>query len=113
MQMMPFVAYDLAPQLELKNFSKEHLKEPNIALKLGALHLTTLRRQFGDFYLVLAAYNAGPHMVQKWLSHFGHVETALFVERIPYKQTRDYVKKVLTLESLYSALDGNPLKLML
>ena len=111
MQMMPFVAHDLASKLALEQFSPEHLKEPKVAIELGALLLATLKRQFDNMHLVVAAYNAGPHHVQKWLDHFGDLPTELFIERIPYQQTRDYVKKVLPSKSLYTALQGKPLVL--
>ena len=111
MQMMPFVAHDLASKLALEKFSPEHLKEPKVAIELGALLLATLKRQFDTIHLVVAAYNAGPHHVQKWLDHFGDLPTELFIERIPFQQTRDYLKKVLPSKSLYSALQGQPLVL--
>ena len=113
MQMMPFVAHDLASKLALNEFDPEHLKEPKISIELGSLLLAILKRQFEHTHLVVAAYNAGGHQVQKWLDRFGHLAPELFVERIPFKQTRDYIKKVSTSESLYVALSGQPFKLML
>lgn len=112
MQMMPFVAHDLASKLNINEFTSDLLKNPKIAIELGALLVATLQRQFENPHLVVAAYNAGPHQVQKWLDRFGYLPTELFVERIPYKQTRDYIKKVLPSESLYHALDGQPLRLV-
>jgi soluble lytic murein transglycosylase len=113
MQMMPFVAHDLAGKLNFEQFSHERLKEPKVAIELGSLLLATLKRQFDTLYLVVAAYNAGSHHVQKWLDRFGHLPPELFVERIPFKQTREYVKKVLPIESHYFALSGKPLRLLL
>jgi soluble lytic murein transglycosylase len=111
MQMMPFVAHDLADKLALEKFDPELLKEPKVAIELGALLLATLKRQFGATHLVIAAYNAGPHQVQKWLDNCGDLPIELFIERIPFQQTRDYVKKVLSSQSLYTALEGQPLVL--
>lgn len=111
MQMMPFVANDLANRLNLVEFSSQHLKEPSIAIELGSLFLATLKRQFDNIHLVVAAYNAGPHQVQKWHNSFGHLPIELFIERIPFEQTRNYVKKVLPSESLYFALQGQDLSL--
>lgn len=113
MQMMPFVAEDLAMRLNIPGFDSERLKEPEVAIELGALFMATLMRQFADHHLALAAYNAGPHQVQKWLDEFGHLPTELFIERIPYKQTRKYVKQVLHTESLYHAMNGKHLRLLL
>ncbi len=112
MQMMPFVATDLASKLDFAEFSSDHLKEPKISLELGTLFLATLKRQFANTHLMVAAYNAGPHQVQRWLNRFGHLPTELFIERIPFEQTRTYVKKVLPSESLYYALRGQPLRLI-
>lgn len=113
MQMMPFVAEQLASKLAIDQFSSDHLKEPKIAIELGALLLATLKRQFEDTYLVVAAYNAGAHNVQKWIDLFGHLPLPLRVERIPFEQTRTYVKKVLSTKSVYDALQGNVLSLVL
>jgi soluble lytic murein transglycosylase len=113
MQMMPFVAKELSQKLKLKEYSKENLKDPKIAIELGAIFVAMLQRQFNDPHLVIAAYNAGSHQVEKWLSGFGHLPSELFVERIPFKQTRDYVKKVLPSEGLYRAIKGKDLRLAL
>ncbi|MCA9508907.1 MAG: transglycosylase SLT domain-containing protein [Myxococcales bacterium] len=112
MQMMPFVAHDLAAKLDLKQFSTNHLKDPKISLELGALFLATLKRQFDGNHLVIAAYNAGAHQMQKWIDRFGHLPPEFFVERIPFEQTRAYVKKVMPSASLYAALDGKDLNLI-
>jgi soluble lytic murein transglycosylase len=111
MQMMPFLAQELATRISITEFNSEHLKDPKIAIELGALWIAMLKRQFNLPHLVVAAYNAGSQQVQKWLSTFGHLTEELFVERIPFRQTRDYVKKVLPAESLYQALDGKELRL--
>lgn len=113
MQMMPFVAKDLASSIAIPEFSHHQLREPQVAIELGALFVAMLKRQFGNPHLVLAAYNAGPHQVQKWLDSFGHLPVELFVERMPFKQTRTYVKKVCTDESIYHALSGQELRLAL
>lgn len=113
MQMMPFVAHDLAGRLAVEQFDQEQLKNPETAIELGALFVATLQRQFSNPHLVVAAYNAGPHQVQKWFDLFGHLPTELFVERVPFKQTRDYIKTVLHSESLYHAMTGKALRLSL
>lgn len=112
MQMMPFTANDLAKKLALNQFSPVQLKEPAIAIEFGSLFLATLKRQFAKTHIVIAAYNAGPQKVQQWLNDFGDLRDELFVERIPFEQTREYVKKVLTTANLYSALDGKAMSLL-
>lgn len=111
MQMMPFVAQDLANRLDLKNFTSEKLNEPRVAIELGTLLLATLQRQFDKLPLVIAAYNAGPHHVQKWVNSFGHFPIDLFVEHVPFSQTRAYIKEVLPRLAINNALAGEPLAL--
>ena len=82
-------------------------------LPKGAMLVAILKRQFSYTHLVLAAYNAGSHQVQKWINLFGHLPTDLFIERIPFKQTREYVKKGMVGESIYSSLEGKPLAINL
>ncbi len=113
MQMMPHVAKDLAHKLNIKEFTTELLHQPKINIKLGGMMIANLKKKFAKTHLFIAAYNAGPHQVRKWLNNFGNLPDELFVERIPFKQTREYVKKVLPSESLYYALQGNNLRLAL
>ena len=54
--------------------------------------------------LGLAAYNAGPHNTRRWMEHIPHVDPDAFVERIPYQETRKYVKLVLKNYTIYKAL---------
>jgi soluble lytic murein transglycosylase len=59
--------------------------------------------------LVAAAYNAGPHRVDNWLSNFGSLDMDEFIEHIPFLETRNYVKGVLSNYEAYSkiyALNG-------
>lgn len=113
MQIMPHVADKLALKLNIDEFKNHLLLEPKINIDFGSLMLGMLKKQFAHPHLMLAAYNAGPDNVKKWLRYFGHLPFELFVERIPFKQTREYVKKVLLYESLYAALDGHDLRLLI
>src|SRR4051812_45076180 len=67
MQMMPATARDIAPEIGMKNFNEESLKDPDVNLHLGFHYLAKLQRQFPeDEVAVLAAYNAGPGVTQQW-----------------------------------------------
>lgn len=112
MQIMPFVAHDLAASVPM-TLTDELLKTPRVSIELGARLIASLKRQFGEPHLMVAAYNAGSHQVQKWFDNFGYLPIELFVERIPFKQTRDYIKRVLHSESLYHAMNGEELRLLL
>ena len=58
-----------------------------------------------------ASYNAGKSKVYSWLKEFGHLSPIFFIERMPFKETRDYVKRILAKESIYNALLGKNLKI--
>lgn len=113
MQLMPFMAEDLALHSNIKNFSPSSLKDPRVAIELGAMFLAILNRHLEHPHLIISAYNAGLKNVKKWQNQFGHLPFALFVERIPFKETRNYVKSVLTDESIYRALSFGKLKILL
>jgi soluble lytic murein transglycosylase len=87
--------------------------EPDVALSLGATILALHQREFGALLLAAAAYNGAPENVALWMQRYGQLSPERFIERIPFKETRDYVKKVLATEALYRALDGGELSLAL
>lgn len=113
MQIMPFIAENLALHSNFKNFNPSSLKDPSVAIELGAMFLAILNRHLEHPHLIISAYNAGLNKVQKWQNQFGHLPFMLFVERIPFKETRNYVKSVLTDESIYRALSFKKLKILL
>ena len=77
---------------------------------LGTVVLSELLRQYGRVDLAVAAYNAGPAAVNKWLAQRPGLDAAAFVENIPYTETRGYVKTVLESAAIYRWLyrDGHP-----
>ena len=94
-QLLPSTAKEVAGWLRV-SYADSHLSEPDRNLKLGARYLDALVKQYsGSPYLALAAYNAGGGRVDRWLSEWGNVPTDEFVERIPYRETRGYVKRVM------------------
>ncbi len=95
---------------------REMLFDPQVNVQLGSRYLGTLLRGLGGAYpLAIAGYNAGGHRVQEWLAESGEMELDLFVERIPYDQTRNYVRRVTTHLARYLYLEdperGFPLEL--
>jgi len=107
MQVMPNTGRSLARQAGLRDFSPELLKEPEINIHLGTLYL----RQQMDRYdrrlpRVLSAYNAGPQRVTRWSGFPEFGDDRLFTERIPFRETRDYVRAVESNVRLYRALYG-------
>lgn len=108
MQLMPSTARWAAHQLGLKGYRKSLIHELNMNLKLGTFYLKTVLSQFDDNpVLALAGYNAGPIRANQWRAD-APLEGAIYVETIPFDETRDYVKKVMSNTVNYSQLFGQP-----
>ncbi|MEE3258599.1 MAG: transglycosylase SLT domain-containing protein [Candidatus Latescibacterota bacterium] len=114
MQIMPHTGHTLADSLGIHRFERHSLFDPAVSIRLGSYFLGDQVRQFTagpaaamGFELGLAAYNAGPHNARKWLERFPYEDIDAFVERIPYKETRLYVKLVLKNYAIYKALSND------
>ncbi|HVF38610.1 MAG TPA: transglycosylase SLT domain-containing protein, partial [Gemmatimonadaceae bacterium] len=75
-----------------------------INIRLGTRHLSTLIRRSGQIERVLAAYNAGESRVARWIRKAGAGDPELFTERIPFVETRDYVRGIIRNRAFYSLL---------
>ncbi|MGC1456349.1 MAG: tetratricopeptide repeat protein [Nitrospirota bacterium] len=97
MQVMPATGERVARVNKFPGFDREKLFESDTAINIGTWYVSQLMKRFkNDPLLVAAAYNAGPEAVQGWIAKNGyHGERDLFVELIPFSETRGYVKKVL------------------
>ncbi|WP_413294722.1 transglycosylase SLT domain-containing protein [Bdellovibrio sp. HCB185ZH] len=108
MQVMPFTGYKVATLVGDKDFKPPQLLEPDVAVKIGSRYLKRLMDRFDNTIpLVAAGYNAGPHRVKNWLVSFGTLETDEFIEHIPFLETRNYVKRVVSNAYVYAKLYGN------
>ena len=107
MQLMPQTAARVAKEIDLP--APLDLDAPNHNIALGTRYLARLHEQFGgNLVLTLAAYNAGPRAVQRWLTDGPIQDLETFVEEIPYRETREYVKRVLGSYNRYRTLYGQP-----
>ncbi len=71
-------------------------------IEFGTAYLRDLLDRFGDnLVLVSAAYNAGPHSVDRWMEKRQTNDPAIWVETLPYYETRDYIPRVLAFSTLY------------
>ena len=105
MQLMPDTAEWIATQLEDPAYSVEAIHEPERNIRYGIWYLSTLQREFdGNDVLALAAYNAGRGNVQSWIREYGWPADFHDIDAIPYKETREYVRKVLLTEHKYRSL---------
>jgi len=108
MQVMPFTGHKLATLLGDKEFKAPMLLQPETSVRMGSRYLKRLMDKFDNTIpLVAAGYNAGPHRVKNWLISFGNLETDEFIEHIPFLETRNYVKRVVSNSYIYSQLYGN------
>jgi len=96
MQLMPATGRHLAKAHKVRLTSEAQLFEPSINVRLGALHLAALIKEFdGALAPAIASYNAGRAAVKGWWRARGDVPLATFIEQIPFEETRTYVKRVL------------------
>ena len=103
MQVMPDTGQWMAGQLGLDDYSDEALAERQWNLLIGIAYVSYLRQTFPDSLpQAVAAYNAGPARVRAWLDEGQWDGTIEEVERIPFKETSAYVKKVIRLYRVYS-----------
>ena len=119
MQLMPTTASETARKIGLKDYKKKsQLTEGEINLQLGSAYFNMLLKRYqGNRILATAAYNAGPNRVDRWQgSKKGRAEQGLtmdsWIETIPYKETRRYVKNVLAYNVIYQHLLDKPLEFL-
>jgi soluble lytic murein transglycosylase len=111
MQLMPATGEWVARRLGEPPPSAGGLLEPARNLRYGAAYLKGLLERFGrQLALAAAAYNAGPGRVERWLPKDGAVPGDLWVETIPFSETRQYVAAVLAHAVVYQARQGQPLR---
>lgn len=107
MQLMPNAASIQARKLGL-DFSTPRLYSPDFNLRIGIAHLAELMSEFnGDTVLALASYNAGKNAALEWQTEYGNRSRDVFIERIPYRETRLFVKRVFEHTAAYRRLYPN------
>ncbi|MGZ8158237.1 MAG: transglycosylase SLT domain-containing protein [Methylobacter sp.] len=105
MQVMPRTGMQIARDLNEKWQSDQSLFNPDVNVRYGAFYYKQLLRQFhGHFALAIAAYNAGSGRVAKWLPSVESVPADIWIETIPFKETRKYVTSVLSYAIIYQQL---------
>lgn len=107
MQLMPATAQEVANTTKLGSLRLMDLFSPDINIQLGTYYLGYLHRIFGgDSMRAVGSYNGGPNAMKRWVagSTLFADDPDLFVENIPYEQTRDYIKKVYASFWNYSRL---------
>ncbi len=107
MQLMPGTGREVAALEGIENWDAETLYEPEMNVHLGTRLLADhLESWDGSLPSVFGAYNAGPHRVERWVRYPEFGQDELFTERIPFAETRDYVKILTRNRALYQGLWG-------
>jgi soluble lytic murein transglycosylase len=106
MQIMPAVGRQLAAGEDYHMWDAELLYQPDVSLELGTTHLAGLLNGYAHVSHALAAYNAGSSRAKRWLEKPGTDDPEVFVERIPFRETRDYVRIILRNRELYRSMYG-------
>ena len=109
MQLMPATAKRVAQQLNLSDskYEPDRLYQPKHNIQIGTHYLGQLLDEYqGNLIYSVAAYNAGPQAVQRWMAQNGHRPPDEFVELIGYRETRGYVKRVVGSYRIYRTLFG-------
>jgi soluble lytic murein transglycosylase len=103
MQLIPPTARWVASGTSLP-FDEASLKKPDVNIELGTRLLANLRSAQGHPALAIGAYNGGGGAVQRWMAARTTDELDLFIELVPYDETRNYIKRVLSSQAAYAYL---------
>lgn len=96
MQLMPGTAKDVARKLAMPVPNKGDLHDPATNMRLGSAYLGDVLERFdGNQVLATAAYNAGPGRVNRWLPEVGSLPADIWVDTVPFTETREYCRAVL------------------
>ena len=108
MQLMP----GTAKQLKRGKVSRQYLFNAENNIKLGTKYLRLLlKKNKGNHVLATASYNAGPHRIKGWLKNTKALPADIWIETIPFKETRNYVKSVLAYQEIYQHKAGQVSKI--
>ncbi|MBN2751465.1 MAG: lytic transglycosylase domain-containing protein [Rhodospirillaceae bacterium] len=113
MQLMPRTAEDEARMMKQPYAPSALLRRPSVNVAIGGHYLNRLLNRYdGHPALALAAYNAGTRRVDQWLREIGDprtddIDTLTWMESIPFKETRNYVQRVIENAEIYSVRTGD------
>lgn len=102
MQLMPATARVVARKHGIRYSRQDDLFNVETNVQLGSAYLAELLDKYhGNLALAAAAYNAGPHRVDQWLDEYQDLPPEIWVESIPFRETRNYVKAVLAFSAVF------------
>ena len=103
MQLMYSTGKEVAKKIDIKITQKDMIK-PKVNINLGTKYISLLIEKYNNLGLALAAYNAGTGNVDKWISDKQIKSDGSDIENIPYKETNNYVRKILRDYKIYQEL---------
>ena len=106
MQLMPDTAIEVLNEIGDTYIVNEQLYNPEQNIKVGIKYYCFLNKKYGNMELALASYNAGIGNVDKWIKDGIIKEDGSNIENIPYKETNNYVRKILRNYRIYKYLYG-------
>ncbi len=102
MQLMPATAKQVSRQLKIKAPSRHDLNTPSFNINLGSKYIGDMLNKFnGHRALASAAYNAGPHRVNAWLPEDVELPADVWVDTIPFTETREYVRAIFAYTAMF------------
>jgi soluble lytic murein transglycosylase len=102
MQLMPATGKEVAESISLPYSGIDTLTDPQSNIRLGTSYLGQMAQRYsGNRVLATAAYNAGPHRVDRWLPISGKQDARIWIENIPFNETRKYVRRVMAAETIF------------
>ncbi|HET6630100.1 MAG TPA: transglycosylase SLT domain-containing protein [Woeseiaceae bacterium] len=102
MQLMPATGRRTAAQLDLPWSGIATLTDPASSIRLGTTYLGNMLERFeSNVVLATAAYNAGPEKVEEWLPAAQRLDARIWIENIPYTETREFVRRVLFSDAIF------------
>ena len=102
MQIMPGTGRKIGRSLDKPLKSRKQLLDANVSLEFGSTYLRMLLDQLDEHpVLAAAAYNAGPHRVERWRPALQSMSADLWIESIPYRETREYLRRVTAYTTIY------------
>lgn len=102
MQLMPATGRSVARTIQLHYSGLSTLTDPDANIRLGTTYLGRMADRYnGHRVLATAAYNAGPHRVDRWLPEYGAIDARVWIENIPFNETRKYVRRVMAANTIF------------
>ena len=111
MQIMPDTFAWLTNEMLFDHLDEGMLYDPETNIKYGTYYLSRLYDRYGDWALALAAYNGGQGNVDEWLEDSAYADGEGGLKEIPFRETRQYVKKALKARDVYERLYGEEYEL--